>query len=217
MQNESLIPRGLVGVYPSAETARRMADRLQGLGVDPAMIRVDSEKDVTTSLTAEMQEEVTESFVSPQVGVVYTKETVKAQMAFGPPLIVGCTVVTAAVSAFITIGDLGVWGRLLIGAVCGAALGGTLMVLIVPALSVKNPQELSAADRGVTVRVGAFSPEIESAMVEAEPLRLDRLWDHDTPIGTVTTEEDTTDGGIIEEVAENFARDQRAEPEDRTR
>lgn len=91
------------------------------------------------------------------------------------------------------------------------------MSIIVPAMSVKNPEDLSAADLGVTVRVGTFSPEIESAMVEAEPLRLDRVWDHDTPIGTVTTEEETTEGGIVEEVAENFAREQRAEPEDRTR
>lgn len=96
MLNESLTPQGLVGVYPSAESARQLADRLRGLGVDGSTIRVDDPKDVTTSLAAEVQEEVTESFVAPQVGVIYPKETTKAHLAFGPPLIVGCAVVIAA-------------------------------------------------------------------------------------------------------------------------
>jgi len=96
-------------------------------------------------------------------------------------------------------------------------MGGTIAAVVIPAMAVKNPHDPSVSETGTTLRVGDASPTTLETLVAARPLRLDRLGEGDVPLDTVVTEEQFHDGGIVEEVAENFARENRAGPEDRTR
>ncbi len=209
--------RALLAVYPSPELARRVADDLRGLGVGDDEIRVDHPADETTSLAAEVQEEATEAFVSPQAGIVYPKETVKASLALGPPMVVVGAVLGVVLTVVVGPASWGVWLRILVGAISGGVMGGAIASIVVPAMAVRNPLDPLPAEAGVTLRVQRWSEDIERLLVESSPLRLDRLGGRGQPLGTVITEEQSREGGIIEEVAQNFDREGRADPEDRTR
>ncbi|QYG91859.1 hypothetical protein HC251_05010 [Iamia sp. SCSIO 61187] len=217
MQNDKIPAQALLAVFPDRETAQQVADRLARGGVDRSRLRLDAARDEVTSLEAEVLEESHHSSSSPTVGVAYPKETVKAGAVFLPPAIVIGAVLGAV--AALPLGGEGwpLWLRALVGAVVGATMGGTIAAVVIPAMSVKNPHDPSAAETGVTLRVGDARPATIEALVAARPLRLDRLGEGDVPLGTVATEEDLHGGGIVEEVADNFARERRAEPHERTR
>lgn len=217
MLNEGLPTRALLAVVPSREAAADLVRRLEDVGVPRDAVRVDQPGDVRTALEAEVQEEITQSFVAPQVGVVYPKETIKASIVLGPPFVAVGAVLGAVLGAFVPVDGWPLWLKIVLGIVTGATMGATIASIVIPAMSVKNPQDPAAAASGVTVRVADASEEALRILVAAEPIRLDRLGDGDRPIDTVVTEEQFTDGGIVEEVAQNFAREARAAPEDKTR
>jgi hypothetical protein len=210
-------PRGLLGVYADPLTVRDLTERLRAGGVQDRQVQVDQPVDKQTALVGEVRQEVEQSYVSPQVGVVYPKETVKAGAVFGPPLVALGAVAGGLAGWFLDVGQWDAWLEVLVGAIVGAVSTGTIAAIMIPAMSVKNPQDPSPVEEGITVRVDEFSPDIERMMAEARPLRLERLAASDQPVATVLTEEDQSDEGIIEEVGENFAREQGAEPEERTR
>lgn len=185
-------------------------------GVERARIRVGAVEDETVSLEAEVREETTRAFVAPQAGVVYPKETVKAGVVFGGPLTVVGAVVGAVAGVAAPI-EWPLWLRALLGAISGAAALAAVAAIVVPAMSVKNPLDPSPAETGTTLRVTAPTDQVERMLVTARPQRLDRVDDDDRPLTTVVTEAELSEGGIVEEVVENFAREHRAAPEDRTR
>lgn len=209
--------RALLAVYPDLDAACAVHARLREAGVTDDEVRIDAPEDERTSLAAEVQEEVTESFVSPQVGVVYPKETVKAGLALGPPMVAVGAVLGAVLTVVVGPGSWGVWLRTLVGAIAGALMAGSIAAIIIPAMAVKNPLDPPAAEAGVTLRLSRWSEDLERVLVESHPRRLDRLGGRGQPLGTVITEEQSAPGGIIEEVAENFDREVRADPEHRTR
>lgn len=217
MLNESVPARALLAVLPDRGAAEAVASQLVDRGIAREAVRIDAARDEVTSLEAEMREEVTQSFNSPTVGVAYPKETVKAGMVFLPPV----TLLGAVVGALVTLpfGDSGwpLWLRALVGAIVGAVMTSTIAAVVVPAMSVKNPHDASPAETGVTLRVADASPETLEVLVAARPIRLDRLGPDDNPIDTVVTEEQFQEGGIVEEVKGNFAREVHADPEDKTR
>lgn len=216
MLNESVPARALLAVLPDRSAAEAVATQLADRGIDPAAVRIAAPRDEVTSLEAEVQEEVTQSFNSPTVGVAYPKETVKAGVAFLPP-VVGIGAVLGALAALPLDGGWPLWLRAVVGAIVGATMGGTIAAVVVPAMSVRNPHDPSVAETGVTVRVADASDAALEVLVAAHPLRLDRLGPDDRPLDTVVTEEQHRDGGIVEEVADNFTREQKADPEHRTR
>jgi hypothetical protein len=215
--NESVPARALLAVLPDREAAEAAASRLAAAGVDPAAVRIDAPRDEVTSLEAEQREEVTQSFNSPTVGVAYPKETVKAGLVLLPPITAIGAIVGALVTLAIDLDGWPLWGKALVGAVVGGVMTSTIAAIVVPAMSVKNPHDPSVAEVGVTLRVEDTSPAAFDALVAAQPLRLDRLGPDDNPLDTVMTEEQTRDGGIVEEVRANFAREAHADPEDKTR
>lgn len=215
MSEPHLPAHSLVGVYP-ADRRDQVLERMVAAGAERAEIRIDDAADERRSLRAEMHQEVTDSYVSPQVGVVYPKETTKAMAVTGPVIVAVATVLALPLAIFFP-DSMPWWARLLTAAVCGATAGGTIAVLVIPAMSLKNPHEESAADRGVVVAIDRYSPEIEHAMAACEPIRLDKMGPDGVVIGAVTTEEDQADGGIVEELGQSFAREQRADPEHKTR
>lgn len=217
MLNESVPARALLAVLPDREAAEAVATQLADRGVDRTAVRIGAARDEVTSLEAEVQEEMDQSFSSPTVGVAYPRETAKAALTFLPPL----TILGALVGALITMPfDLGgwpIWAKALVGAVVGATMTSTIGAIVIPAMSVKNPHDPSVAETGVTLRVEDTSEAAIATLVAAHPLRLDRLGANGQPIDTVVTEERFRDGGIVEEVRDNFAREANAAPEDKTR
>lgn len=217
MPFDALPARAFLAVYPSVEDAEQVIEDLRRVGIGDEQIRLDDAGDVTTSLEAEVHEEITESFISPQAGIAYPKEATKAMVVFMPPAIAVGAVLGAVLAAVVGPEAWGLWLRLFVGAVTGGTMGGAIASIVLPAMAVKNPLDPSAADAGVTLWVGSGVEEVRQVLEASSPRRLDRLGAHDQPLGTVTTEEQTSDGGIAEELAENFAREHRADPEDRTR
>lgn len=215
MTDQQIPAHALLGVYPPDQVPD-LVRRLTAAGVRDQDVHTGEGDDVTTSLRAEMREEASESVIMPQVGVLYSKEATKATNVLLPVLaVVGA--VLALPLALALPGDMALWTRLLLCAVCGALVGGTVGVIVPPAMAVKNQDEPNAAQRGVVVRVARWTPEVEHLMADAHPLRLDRLGPDQEPIGPVVTEEAATEGGIVEEVGRNFAREAAVEPEHRSR
>lgn len=215
MSDQQTPAHALLGVYPP-ERVDALKRQLAHVGVREAELRIAADGDERTSLTAEMREEVTESVVMPQAGILYSKEATKAT-ALLAPLLAGLGALVALPFALLLPDDISLWWRLLIVAVCGAAVGGTVAVIVAPAMAVKNQDVPSAAQRGQVVRVARWTPEVEQVMAAAGPLRLDRLGDDGEPIGPVATEEDHQPGGIVEELSRNFARESEVEPRHRSR
>ncbi len=215
MSDQSTPAHALLGVYPP-EQVDPLVRELARVGVRESEVRVGGEGDERTALVAEMREETTESWVMPQVGVLSSKEATKATSLIGPVL-AGLGALIALPFALVLPDDISLWWRLLIVAVCGGAVGGTIAVIVVPAMAVKNQDVPAAAQRGEVVRVSRWAPEVERVMVAARPLRLDRIGADGEPIGPVTTEEDHQPGGIVEELGHNFARERDVEPRHRSR
>ncbi len=214
--NEETTIAGLVGVYRDtlAEGAVRRA--LGELGVAPEQIHVDAESARLASLHAEMRQETEDAVIAPQAGVAFPKEAMKSTLVLGPLFVaVGGLVVFPF--SFIPIGETSFWVRCFWIVLSGMAAGGAVAAIAIPALSVKSALEPSAAQRGVVVRVDTWSQEIEDAMADLRPIRLDRVGGNDFPLGTVVTEEQHASGGAVEQTIDNFRQEIRAEPEQRER
>lgn len=192
---------GVVGVFHTEVEAREVAARATSLGADPAGVRVGAEVDHYRAIRSEMQEEVGESWMSPQAGVAYPKEAAKGLTA--------ASAVSAAIGALILlpfaalpISDLSLVVKLLVMAGIGAVLGLTIGSIVGPSVSVKRPNEGLAAERGVVVRVSPATEAIEQMMIEHAPIRIDRFVGEDLEV--VQTEDLTADGGLLDEVQRNL-------------
>jgi hypothetical protein len=211
MEENPDVPTGLIAVYADRATADRVADRLSEEGLPAGSVHVDRTEDEATALLAEMREESANAFISPQVGVAYTKEA-KRSMAAYLPAAVAVGALVALPFAFIDWGGPSFWVRAFWMVVIGGAFGGTIAAVAVPALASRSPYEPSGAQRGVVVRVDTWSQQLEERMADADPIRLDRLGTHARPIGTVTTEDGP---GAVEAVARTVQEEVEAEPEQR--
>jgi hypothetical protein len=214
--SEEIRVQALVGVYADAEAAESVRRALTDAGVRESEVRIGSERDRLASLHAEMQEETEQAYIAPQAGLAFTKEATKSSLLIGPLFVLAGGIIAFPFS-FIPIGGLSFWVRCFWIVLCGMTAGGAVAAIAIPALSAKSAFEPSAAQRGVVVRVDAWSPQIEEVMAEGEPIRLDRIGGEDFPLGTVTTEEDRRPGGALEETKANVVRELRAEPEERRR
>lgn len=179
----------LLAVYSDEHTANSAATAAREAGA--VAVRVGERDDVIASLDSEMQEEMTQSWASPQAFGVVPKEAAKGA-ALGVPLAVIIGMVVALPLAFIPLpGDvqMSMWAKLLIAAIVGATAGGVVGFIASAGFSAMGPAEPMAAERGVTVRVDDGRPVIEAALRDAAPIRLDRLHGDGT-ITTVWTEAD---------------------------
>lgn len=208
-------PVALLAVFPH-ERLPEVDGMIDGLGVPRHLVHVGTEEDERASLRAEQNEEARESVVSPQAGVVLTKEPAKA-LTLTLPLVALAGVLIAVPFAFIEVDGLSFWSRVVWYAIAGAASTTTIAFIVTAAMAAKDPFEPGAAQRGVVVRVDDVRPEVERALSGVGPLRIDRLDEDGAVLSTVVTEEDLDDGGIIEEVEENVQREQDASPTERHR
>lgn len=207
--------RSFIGVYPPDRVAR-ITEGLARLGVPDDAVHLAERDDVDTSLHAEQVEEARESLVMPAAGVLLPKEPTKSvSIAIPVAAVIGAAL--AFPFAFIHVDSMSFWVRAFWLVAVGATMGGTIAYIVGSAMALRDPHTPSAAQRGVVVRVDDARPEVGELLRGLDPIRLDLLSGSSTVIGTVTTEEDREQGGIVEEVADNVRREAEAPPTRRHR
>ena len=191
--------RDLVGVFPDRARAESAAEKVRALGVADEDIHVERREDEVASLRGEMRDELDRGWFSPQGGFVLTKRMMKGVLAVSPFTIVA-GVLIALPFAFISWGSLPLWGRIVLTSVIGATAGGTVGFVIGGGEAEKGAAAPLAAEHGVTVRVADARPEVQAALVEEAPVRLDVVTAAGTPLGSVTSESERNDEGVVEDL-----------------
>ena len=161
----------LVAVFGREDQAEEARRQLLAMGLKPGQIEIDRRSDEVVSLKGEVREELTEGWILPHVALALTKESAK-----------GFTVVTlyasiigaivAAPFAFIDFG-LTFPGRLMLLVLLGFAFGGTVGLVVGPALAATRPGEPLAAHRGVVLRVRSDSDRMRELLAALHPIRVD--------------------------------------------
>jgi hypothetical protein len=168
----------LVAVYESDADARAAAAAARRTGVADNEIRIADPRDRLAAVRGEMR---TETDVTNEAALART---------VGTALVVA-SILGAAVGALLTLpfalipfGDLPAWGRLLIVAVTGALVGGTVAFEIAGGFAPPRPETPLATERGVTLSVPA-TPDVAPALGASKALRLDEVDDAGRPVRTV--------------------------------
>lgn len=188
--------RQLIGVYETLEQAYRAADRARAAGAPDAF--VDDPDDRVSSLRSEMRAELEHGVFSPQAVVALPEESAKG-VGVTVPLGALAGAILALPLAWIDAGpDFGV--RIAIVLIVGAVMGATIGFIVGAGTAVRGRYEANAADRGVTVRVPADTPEIEHALDHDGAIRLDRVDRSGNPDEALATEDDRDDGGVVEDM-----------------
>lgn len=194
--------RALLAVYEDQTTALGAMQALDALP-DAGEVLVGDEARPVDSLIAEMQQEADDAFISPQVAVVYPKESLRSSTIIGPPLI-GLLALLFLPLGFVPIGDVDLWIRLVGAAIAGAACGGAILLVVGPAMGVKRAMEPAAAQRGIAVRLDGWSPDAEEALIRPGLIRLDVVDREGRENGWPVASQDTSKGlRIIDEVRRN--------------
>ena len=172
----------LLAVYRDTHHAEAAAEALKRQG---ARVIVDDPEDARQAVLAEMDAEAAESWASPGIGVLMTKNMARSALM----LIVGLGAIGAPVGALVgwLLFDHSsvTWERLAIGAALGAVFFATVGALIGGGLGVHAPDAPLAGEAGVPVRVDAASGDAIDVLKRFEPIRVDLLEDgerRDTPV-----------------------------------
>lgn len=181
----------LVAVYEDQVTVDRVRAELVDAGVPDSAISLNERADEIASLRGEMHEELTNAWIVPNAAFAATKEGMKGILIVGTiASLVGLAICLPF--AFIDFGPA-LPVRLVIFASLGLGFGGTVGLIAGAATGARRPGELSAAHRGIVVRVRADDESIRDVLVRHEPIRLDEVMSDGTPVDTITTEGDRSD------------------------
>ncbi|MGZ4709501.1 MAG: hypothetical protein ACXWBN_12230 [Acidimicrobiales bacterium] len=163
----------LLAVFESRVAADRAAESVARIGQDRGRIAIARPSDEVASVKAEMQDEMDESWTSPQAGVAYPKEAAKGLALLLP---VCCVIGGLLIGplGFIGMSGVALWLRLLVAASIGVLMGGTVALVAAPALAANRSDDHLAGERGVVVRVDGTRPDIVEALIASDPIRLDR-------------------------------------------
>ena len=190
----------LVGVFHDRAQAESAAEKARAIGTPGESIRVERQEDKVASLRGEMRDELERSWFSPQGGFMLTKRMIKGILAVSPFTVLA-GVLLLLPFAFVSWGSLPLWGRILLTSVIGATAGGTVGFIVGGGEAEKGAGAPLAAEHGVTVRVADAGAEVQQALVEAEPLRLDVVTPDGTPLDSITSESERNEEGAIEDLA----------------
>jgi hypothetical protein len=166
-----------------------------------------------------MRDELDRGWFSPQAGFMMTKRMLKGILAVSP-LTVAAGVLIALPFALISWGSLPLWGRLVLTGVIGATAGATVGFIIGGGEAEKGAGAPLAAEHGVTVRVADVRAEVQRALFEEDPLRLDVVTPDGTPLGSITSESERNDEGALQDLERAWKepdRDMHNRHEDRSR
>jgi hypothetical protein len=179
----------LLAVYADPGGARVAAARLRDAGIASNAIAAAEPRDHDLSLRAEMRDELTSSWISPQASFIMTKEGTRGFVV----LLVMLNAVAVAVAtpfAFIEFGGLAFWGRWLIVVGSVVAMVSVIALVVGPALGSRRPDDPLAAHRGITLRVAADGDDVVEILKASGPIRIDAVTRDNRPLGPIATEED---------------------------
>jgi hypothetical protein len=188
-----------VGVFQDEEQAQRVAEAVKRNGGE---VRVGDADDAVDSLRAEMQDEMQNSFVSPQAALIVNKEQGKGLLVVCGALTVLGAIIGALVG-LIPMAHLPLVTRVLIGALVCATAGATIGFVVGPGLASRGPRDAMAAEQGVTVSANS-SPSVTKAMSDSDPIRIDLIDAESRATETAVTEEDEGGGGVFEDLADTW-------------
>jgi hypothetical protein len=176
----------IVAVFPDEAAAEQAAAEARNRGARD--VAIDDPNDDVKALMGEMREETSESWAGPSVAI-YTPEM--ARHIPGPTIAFALAgAVLALPLAFIDFGDVSVIGRIIIAVFAGLVGGGTIGFLAGGFLGARRRANLDLAEeRGVVVGIGGGNAAAADALIEAGPMRVDRLV-HQVPVDTVTSHEE---------------------------
>jgi len=174
----------IVAVFPNEGAAEQAAAEARGRGAKN--VAINDPNDEFTALAGEMREETSESWAGPSVGL-YTPEMARH--------IPGPTAVFAIVGALLALPlaflDFGA-ARVILCAFSGAVAGGLIGFLVGGFLGARRRANRELAqERGVVVGVAGGNPAATEALVEAGPMRVDRVIGQE-PVDTVASHEEAS-------------------------
>jgi hypothetical protein len=152
----------LVAVYDTEDDARAAVRALERAGVDTARVRVADPRDHVAAIEGEMRGEVMSSVAGPGNVGPFTKEMTQGSLL---GMFAGGAIGLVVALPFAAI-DFGleVWTRLLLLAIVGAVVGGTMGWVIGGGFGAKRPDEPLAAETGVTLAVEPSVPARQALM-----------------------------------------------------
>jgi hypothetical protein len=176
----------IVAVFPDEAAAEQAAAEARDRGA--RNVAIDDPNDDVKSLMGEMREETSESWAGPSVAI-YTPEM--ARHIPGPTVAFAVAgAILALPLAFIDFGDVSVIGRIIIAVFAGLVGGGTIGFLAGGFLGARRRANRDLAEeRGVVVGIQGGNAAAADALVEAGPMRIDRLANQ-VPIDTMTSHEE---------------------------
>lgn len=174
----------IVAVFPDEAAAERAADEARSRGGHN--VAIDDPDDDVRALMGEMREELSESWAGPSIGLV------TPEMARHIP---GPTAAFALIGALLALPlaflDFGA-GRVILCVFSGAAAGGLIGFLIGGFIGARRRANIDLADeRGVVVGVQGGNAAAAAALVEAGPMRVDRIVNR-VPVDTVVSHEEAS-------------------------
>jgi hypothetical protein len=188
---------GIIGVFPDEQKAQQAAQAARRAGVDPSVIHIGTREAQVASLRAEMHDEVETSLMGPGNVGPFTKEQTRTMV---PATVVGAIVglLIALPFAAIGFGDWPLWGRMLIVAVVGVAVGSVVGFQIGGMYGARRPEEPLAAERGVTIEIDDAPESAVAALRDLEPLQLDAIDRDGRPLGSVLGGDEVSERGVVD-------------------
>ncbi|MGH9011091.1 MAG: hypothetical protein ACRDYF_14755 [Acidimicrobiia bacterium] len=174
----------IVAVFPHQAVADRAAAEAKSRGA--RNVAINDPNDDVKALVGEMREETSESWAGPSIGPL------TPEMARHIP---GPTAAFALVGALLALPlallDFGV-GRVILCAFSGAVAGGLIGFLVGGFLGARRRANRDLAEeRGVVVGIQGGNPSAAEALVEAGPMRIDRVVGQ-VPVDTMTSHEEAS-------------------------
>lgn len=176
----------VVGVFRDEQSAEEAAEAARVAGADE--VRVGAPQDEVAALQGEMREEAAEArpgFYDPETG-----RSVPVTVAIAG--LVG--IVLALPLGFVETGDVPLATRLLVVAVIGAVVGGTIGFFFGSIVGGgllgrrRRPKSELAGERGVVVGAENSTDEVTSTLSAGDPIRVDKVAPTGQPTETVKRE-----------------------------
>lgn len=184
LDTDSTSNERIVAVFPDEAAAERAAAEARDRG--GRNVAVNDPNDDVKALMGEMREETSESWAGPSVGLL-TPEM--ARHIPGPTA--GFALAGALLAVPLAFLDFGV-GRVILCAFAGAVAGGLIGFLLGGFIGARRRANLDLAEeRGVVVGIQGGNAAAADALVEAGPMRVDRLVNQ-VPVDTMTSHEEAS-------------------------
>jgi hypothetical protein len=196
----------LVAVYESGRSAHVAAVAVRAVSAPPDDVHIGEPLDRVVSVQGEMREEMDRTIAAPGNIGPFTPKMAKG-MTVGAVIGALFGLVLALPLAIIDFGGWPVWLRLIVVAIVGVAAGSTAGWIIGGGFAAERSDEPLAAEHGVTVSAPA-TPEVEAALLQTHPMRVDLVTDDGAPVRPVYSDPDES---IARRLGRNMAEEDRSE------